>query len=71
MPNIKPKTDKRKNAIRNVESKSKKNIEEPLIQYAQKCAWCGEYITDAQETELYSGSDNRYKFWLCHKGCNT
>jgi hypothetical protein len=41
-----------------------------LIQYAQKCAWCGYYILCYQELETYNGGLKRYAGWLCHKSCN-
>lgn len=43
----------------------------PLIQHAQKCAWCNKYLIGAEhEFTLYNGSDPLYKGWICHVKCN-
>lgn len=53
------------------ESQEKKIIiEEPLLQLAQKCAWCKKYLLFGEETELYNGKNYQYKYWICHKKCN-
>jgi hypothetical protein len=40
-----------------------------IMQLAQKCAYCYKYIYGGEETELYKGSDFRYREWVCHQTC--
>lgn len=42
---------------------------EPLVQHAQKCAWCGKYLTDGS-ISVYDGPVPEYKYWMCHAECN-
>ncbi len=42
----------------------------PLMQYAQKCAWCGRYLYANDEIEIYNGNLRCYTGWMCHKQCN-
>lgn len=44
--------------------------EKPLVQVAQKCAWCGMYLFMGQSISVYNGSDPLYTDWLCHTDCN-
>lgn len=43
---------------------------QPLIQYAQKCPWCYQYLLASQKTELYTGNDIEYIKWIAHAVCN-
>jgi len=42
----------------------------PKIQAAQKCAWCGRYLTGRDEIATFDGSDPDYQGWMCHAECN-
>lgn len=61
---------KKSTVVAEKKDKSPKNKQQPLIQYAQKCAWCGLYLLGGDEISTYNGLDYQYKDWLCHKDCN-
>lgn len=42
----------------------------PAIQAAQKCPWCGHYITCYDEIGVYNGAELRFRGWMCHEECN-
>jgi hypothetical protein len=44
--------------------------DEKVIQTAQKCAWCGEYLLGSQLIATYNGPDKRFSEWLVHESCN-
>lgn len=46
------------------------NKVEPLVQHAQKCAWCGHHLLGGEQTAQYNGEDPLYKGWECHSACN-
>jgi len=49
----------------------KQSKSEPLVQYAQKCAWCGRYLVGSEsDFAIYNGKDPLYKGWVCHYECN-
>ena len=58
-----------RNEIQSQNTSTTQNII-PIIQYAQKCAHCGEYLLGDQILEFYKGLDERYVNWLCHEECN-
>jgi hypothetical protein len=43
---------------------------QPLIQSAQKCAWCGDYLLGDEPTAVYDGANPLYVNWECHDRCN-
>ncbi len=45
-------------------------MSEELIQYAQKCAWCNDYLYITDRTAIYNGPDTRLRSWTCHERCN-
>lgn len=52
----------------NSDSKSNTSVV-PLVQCAQKCAWCGRYLTTG-DFASYNGADPLYIGWICHVECN-
>ena len=51
-------------------NKSHNKSNEPLIQCAQKCAWCNQYMYFNDEIEEYKGLDVDFIGWMVHKHCN-
>ena len=52
------------------EDNSRAPTDKTLIQYAQKCAWCNEYLCNDEIIVEYNGPYEEYFGWLCHLGCN-
>jgi len=44
--------------------------DEPLIQAAQKCPWCFDWLWSYDDLDIYNGNDSSYKGWISHKKCN-
>jgi len=44
--------------------------EEPLIQAAQKCPWCFDWLWSYDDLDVYNGDNPSYKGWISHKKCN-
>ena len=45
-------------------------VKMPKTQYAQKCAWCGQYLFCYEEIGTYDGDDPDYQGWMVHEFCN-
>jgi hypothetical protein len=51
----------------NKQAEKKRNP--PMIQMAQKCAFCDRYIHADEETDSYNGDLDEYQGWMCHASC--
>ena len=47
-----------------------RQVKMPKTQYAQKCAWCGQYLFCYEEIGTYDGDDPDYQGWMVHEFCN-
>jgi hypothetical protein len=54
----------------NKDSNEKKTKDEILIQHAQKCFVCNDYLYGGQDTVKYQGKQHCFTGWIIHTSCS-